>query len=277
MSKTVAKINELEPQVKVLSDAELKAKTDEFRRRLEAAEKLDDLIGDLAGADHRFGKESRDAFGEPTAPAEADLYALLGRGCGGVPEVDLKRCKVHVSTARSVEIIRRAKDRGVRVTAEATPHHFTLTDEEAADIIVKGRGSHFDPDVVDAFVALGSTFRNIALAYADYDEEREALGGQTTPQPSGAGRTMRLLVAEDNEINREVADAKATLEKLKAQYGEQANAVDATDGYSFEFPEWRFNIRMSNTEPVVRLNVETRGDPALLEEKTAQVLAILES
>jgi hypothetical protein len=39
---------------------------------------------------------------EVRAPAEADLYALLGRGCGGVPEVDLKRCKVHVSTARSI-------------------------------------------------------------------------------------------------------------------------------------------------------------------------------
>ena len=48
--------------------------------------------------------------------------------------------------------------------------------------------------------------------------------------------------------------------------------VDDTDGYSFEFAEWRFNIRMSNTEPVVRLNVESRGDEALMREKTAEVL-----
>ncbi len=53
--------------------------------------------------------------------------------------------------------------------------------------------------------------------------------------------------------------------------------VDDTDGYSFEFPEWRFNIRMSNTEPVVRLNVESRGDAALMREKTAEVLKILEA
>jgi phosphomannomutase len=52
--------------------------------------------------------------------------------------------------------------------------------------------------------------------------------------------------------------------------------VDDIDGYCFEFPEWRFNIRMSNTEPVVRLNVESRGDVELMQAKTAEVLAILE-
>ncbi len=73
------------------------------------------------------------------------------------------------------------------------------------------------------------------------------------------------------EINRQVEDASATLESLHERY-----AAD-TDGYSFEFAEWRFNIRMSNTAPVVRLNVESRGDVPLLEAKTAEVLAIMES
>ena len=67
------------------------------------------------------------------------------------------------------------------------------------------------------------------------------------------------------------------LEKLKAAYGDKANSVDDTDGYSFEFDEWRFNIRMSNTEPVVRLNVESRGDEALMQRKTTEVLEILEA
>ena len=79
------------------------------------------------------------------------------------------------------------------------------------------------------------------------------------------------------EINREVADATATLEALKSTYGDDANSVDDIDGYSFEFDDWRFNIRMSNTEPVVRLNVESRGDVELMEAKTAEVLSILES
>ncbi len=78
------------------------------------------------------------------------------------------------------------------------------------------------------------------------------------------------------EINRQVEDASATLERLHDKYAADALSVDDIDGYSFEFAEWRFNIRMSNTEPVVRLNVESRGEVALVEAKTAEVLAIVE-
>jgi phosphomannomutase len=48
--------------------------------------------------------------------------------------------------------------------------------------------------------------------------------------------------------------------------------VDTLDGLSIEFPDWRFNLRASNTEPVIRLNVETRGNRTLLEEKTQELL-----
>ncbi len=100
---------------------------------------------------------------------------------------------------------------------------------------------------------------------------------------STTGKTLSELVGErmakfpaSGEINRKVEDAAATLQKLHDRYAGEALGVDDTDGYSFEFPEWRFNIRMSNTEPVVRLNVESRGDEALMREKTAEVLAVLE-
>ena len=53
--------------------------------------------------------------------------------------------------------------------------------------------------------------------------------------------------------------------------------MDETDGLSIEYDRWRFNVRMSNTEPVVRLNVETRADQTLLEAKTAELIAVLES
>lgn len=79
------------------------------------------------------------------------------------------------------------------------------------------------------------------------------------------------------EINRQIEDASATLESLHEKYAADALRIDATDGYSFEFAEWRFNMRRSNTEPVVRLNLESRGDVPLLEAKTAEVLAIVES
>ncbi len=101
---------------------------------------------------------------------------------------------------------------------------------------------------------------------------------------SVTGKSLSQLVGErmaaypaSGEINRKVDDADATLQKLHDTYAESAGAVDDTDGFSFEFDEWRFNIRKSNTEPVVRLNVESRADAGLMQEKTAEVLALIES
>ena len=101
---------------------------------------------------------------------------------------------------------------------------------------------------------------------------------------STTGKSLSELVGErmamypaSGEINRKVEDAAATLQKLHEVYAADALDVDDTDGYSFEFADWRFNIRMSNTEPVVRLNVETRANLALLQTKTKEVLSILES
>ena len=53
--------------------------------------------------------------------------------------------------------------------------------------------------------------------------------------------------------------------------------MDRTDGVAVSFAEWRFNLRLSNTEPLVRLNVETRGNAALLRAKTAELLALLDA
>ena len=93
---------------------------------------------------------------------------------------------------------------------------------------------------------------------------------------SGLVGERQALYPASGEINRNVVDADATLEALHARYAPTAKSVDATDGYSFEFDDWRFNIRRSNTEPVVRVNVETRGNEALMRAKTAEVLASLD-
>ena len=77
------------------------------------------------------------------------------------------------------------------------------------------------------------------------------------------------------EINRQVESASETLQLLHDRYASEALAVDDIDGYCFEFPEWRFNIRMSNTEPVVRLNVESRGDSELMQQKTEEILQLM--
>ncbi len=77
------------------------------------------------------------------------------------------------------------------------------------------------------------------------------------------------------EINSQVADPKLAIERVLSCYQADALAIDKTDGISLEFAQWRFNLRMSNTEPLVRLNVESRGDQSLVDTKTAEILALL--
>lgn len=77
------------------------------------------------------------------------------------------------------------------------------------------------------------------------------------------------------EINVKLAEPVISIDKIKQHYINLAGEVDYTDGISIEFPEWRFNLRSSNTEPVVRLNVESRANVALMKQKTAEILAML--
>jgi phosphomannomutase len=96
------------------------------------------------------------------------------------------------------------------------------------------------------------------------------------------GKPLSTMVAErmaaypcSGEINRSVEDAAAVLARVEAAYADQGE-VDHTDGVSVDCGDWRFNLRMSNTEPVVRLNVESRGNKGLMEARTAELLALIE-
>ena len=77
------------------------------------------------------------------------------------------------------------------------------------------------------------------------------------------------------EINFKVDDAAAVVQRLHDCYGPEALAEDHTDGLSLEFPRWRFNVRSSNTEPLLRLNIETRADVALLAQKTTELRELI--
>ena len=77
------------------------------------------------------------------------------------------------------------------------------------------------------------------------------------------------------EINFQVNDAAGTLDRILAHYAAHAPTVDRTDGLSLEFPTWRFNVRSSNTEPLLRLNVETRNDASLLQDKTDELRRLI--
>ncbi len=100
---------------------------------------------------------------------------------------------------------------------------------------------------------------------------------------SQKGKQLSALLDEriqlfpvSGEINRVVGDAKKVLEKLKKHYAYRATVVDHTDGLSCEFADWRFNVRMSNTEPLLRLNVESRADAGLMHNKTQEMLDLIE-
>lgn len=97
-----------------------------------------------------------------------------------------------------------------------------------------------------------------------------------------SGHTLGDLVAArvakfpcSGEINFRVDDAKAAVARVMAHYAAQSPALDHTDGISADFGNWRFNLRSSNTEPLLRLNVETRGDRALLDARTLEISALL--
>lgn len=77
------------------------------------------------------------------------------------------------------------------------------------------------------------------------------------------------------EINFTIANAKETLARIQAFYAPKALTISHLDGVSMEFADWRFNVRSSNTEPVVRLNVESRGNAVLLNEKVAELKTLL--
>ncbi|HOX24731.1 MAG TPA: phosphomannomutase [Candidatus Krumholzibacteria bacterium] len=88
---------------------------------------------------------------------------------------------------------------------------------------------------------------------------------------------MQAAFPASGEINRRLADPAGALARIEARYAGAAVAVDRTDGLSCEFADWRFNLRQSNTEPLLRLNVESRGDAALMRRRTAEILKVLDA
>jgi phosphomannomutase len=99
-----------------------------------------------------------------------------------------------------------------------------------------------------------------------------------------SGQTLSQLVGErialfpvSGELNYRVPDAGGAIAAFESRYAPQAALVDRTDGLSFEFADWRFNLRSSNTEPLIRLNVEARGSVDLMRAKTNELQELLMS
>ncbi|EGI2319208.1 phosphomannomutase CpsG, partial [Escherichia coli] len=98
------------------------------------------------------------------------------------------------------------------------------------------------------------------------------------------GKTLGELVRDrmaafpaSGEINSKLAHPVEAINRVEQHFSREALAVDRTDGISMTFADWRFNLRSSNTEPVVRLNVESRGDVQVMVIHTQEILSILTS
>src|SRR5690606_19877220 len=101
---------------------------------------------------------------------------------------------------------------------------------------------------------------------------------------SSSGLSLAELVEDrmrkfpcSGEVNFTVADAPAAIAAVLARYAALDPVLDHTDGLSADFGEWRFNLRSSNTEPLVRLNVESRGNAALVAERVAEIRELMEA
>ncbi len=79
------------------------------------------------------------------------------------------------------------------------------------------------------------------------------------------------------EINSEVGDPADVIKRIEAHFADLPHQIDRTDGISMDFGTWRFNLRASNTEPLLRMNVETRGDYALMEQRRDEILELIRS
>lgn len=97
------------------------------------------------------------------------------------------------------------------------------------------------------------------------------------------GKSLYEMVRErvaaypsSGEINYSLANPAAAIQAIEDHYHSNAVSIDKTDGLSIEFSDWRMNLRSSNTEPVVRLNIESRGQPELVSQKVEQVETLLQ-
>ncbi len=95
-------------------------------------------------------------------------------------------------------------------------------------------------------------------------------------------KTLSQLVNEmiaaypcSGEINSTIENPAGKIKEIEKKYSD--GKIDYLDGVSIEYPRWRFNLRMSNTEPILRLNVESRRDEKLMKEKTEELLKVIRS
>ncbi len=225
--------------------------------------------------------------------ATADVVKTQGAAMGIAWDGDYDRCFFFDETGRFIEgyyIVGLLADQFLRKTGGGKVIHDPRLTWNTLDLVRAAGGEAIESKTGHAFIkqrmrdedavyggemSAHHYFRD--FAYCDSGMIPWLLVAERLCQ---SGQTLSSLIdarieayPASGEINRTIADPPRVIAAIEAKYGAEAKRVSHVDGVSIEFDDWRFNLRMSNTEPVVRLNVESRGDKTLMQAKTEELLA----
>jgi len=141
--------------------------------------------------------------------------------------------------------------------------------EKAVSIIMEGKETHFDPDIVDAFIKLENTFRNIALTFADFEEERQMLEGGKPIEAKDCKRIEKILLVEDNEINLEIMQSQ--LVSLGYQVDTAINGKQAL----IKFQKKNYDIILTDLEMPEMDGYALAAEIRQIEENSKEPMPIL--
>ena len=141
--------------------------------------------------------------------------------------------------------------------------------EKAVGIIMEGKETHFDPDIVDAFIALENTFRNIALTFADFEEERQMLEGGKRIEAKDCNRIEKILLVEDSEINLEIMQSQ--LLSLGYQVDTAINGKEAL----IKFQKRKYDIILTDLEMPEMDGYALAAEIRRIEENSKEPIPIL--
>jgi phosphomannomutase len=247
-------------------------------------------------ADGHFPNGVPNPILEENRAATADAVKTSGAAMGIAWDGDYDRCFFFDENGRFIEgyyIVGLLADQFLRKTGPGKVIHDPRLTWNTQDLVTAAGGIAVESKTGHAFIkqrmrdedavyggemSAHHYFRD--FAYCDSGMIPWLLVAERLCQ---AGCTLSSLIdarieayPASGEINRTIADPATVIAAIEAKYGADAKSVSHVDGVSVEFDKWRFNLRMSNTEPVVRLNVESRRDIPLMREKTDELLAEME-
>ncbi len=247
-------------------------------------------------ADGHFPNGVPNPILEQNRQATADAVIEYGAAMGIAWDGDYDRCFFFDENGRFIEgyyIVGLLADQFLRKTGGGKVIHDPRLTWNTMDLVEQAGGEAIESKTGHAFIkqrmrdedavyggemSAHHYFRD--FAYCDSGMIPWLLIAERLCQ---SGQTLSSLIdarieayPASGEINRTIDDPARVIGAIEKSYGKGAKSVSHVDGVSIEFDEWRFNLRMSNTEPVVRLNVESRANIPLMKEKTQELLAEME-